>query len=768
MRVQRRRALWPLAAAVILGCSKGEVSTLPPDPFDQDVIELPVEDKPPSGLDAPPLGPEDGGELPMSSLCGNGMREGDESCDGDPPRPCAMVDPGLGGGAASCTPGCSWDLSACTFGGAAACGNGRVDPGEDCDGAGFNAACVGPEFSGGMLRCNNCRLDYSQCVRVPAACGNGMREGAEQCDDGNRDPNDACSNDCRAQGGSGPGPDGGAGDGGLDGGVAVEPPPPVEPPRPPGLPPVGALNPNNVCNDPATRLAARSNTVLKVSYRILVCQRSDGSFARSNADVRRAIEGARALFLRSPRLLPVEFDLQTFSHPTCEVLYEDAAVAQRVAEAVPPGVIPLAFFARINTLRNSFPVSGFAAYGRFAVIGDWGARVETRSRLIAHELGHFLGLAHTHECAVGRETAETCATSGDRMCDTPPDRGPRPLRGLALCDDMQSLDGTCEQGACGPGRCDDGARPDRTNVMGYYGCDQPVFSQVQGDFVRCGLTHELTAFNRGNACGDGVCDRYEDAFNCPGDCPVACMGQTDREESTEGPTCGNIDLAWGNAVVNVAYFPFRTARATPLLSGEPGCGSAPGAGRVVAMLPAGARFGAQSTRNPNCIDSPPLRSGVRGADNALYRFGYAPDATGETQYGWVRIVDLTYDGANASNTCMTGPEGQDFQAAQNPHRGCALTACSGRDRVCRTANPSSEDEDACRGGRVTDSAATVNGFWPVYYAPGVTVKRFVHRGDRVRVRYVSGAWSFVIITQSACPRFSPTNTVGWVSSTALD
>ena len=46
-----------------------------------------------------------------------------------------------------------------------------------------------------------------------------------------------------------------------------------------------------------------------------------------------------------------------------------------------------------------------------------------RGRLLAHELGHFFGLLHTHDRSNGRELADgsNCATSGDLFCDTPAD-----------------------------------------------------------------------------------------------------------------------------------------------------------------------------------------------------------------------------------------------------------------------------------------------------------------------------------------------------------
>ena len=48
--------------------------------------------------------------------------------------------------------------------------------------------------------------------------------------------------------------------------------------------------------------------------------------------------------------------------------------------------------------------------------------------LLAHEMGHYLGLYHTFE---GGCTNNNCLTDGDRVCDTPPDGTVRPSAGCA-------------------------------------------------------------------------------------------------------------------------------------------------------------------------------------------------------------------------------------------------------------------------------------------------------------------------------------------------
>jgi cysteine-rich repeat protein len=65
------------------------------------------------------------------------------------------------------------------------CGNNICDPGETCDGP---AQCSG----GGVFTPTSCRANCSYC-------GDGIVQPGEQCDDGNQVDDDACSNTCQAR-----------------------------------------------------------------------------------------------------------------------------------------------------------------------------------------------------------------------------------------------------------------------------------------------------------------------------------------------------------------------------------------------------------------------------------------------------------------------------------------------------------------------------------------------------------------------------------------
>lgn len=83
-------------------------------------------------------------------------------------------------------------------GGPAVCGNGVLEPGEVCDGTDLGgqtcASAVG--HAQGALRCTeSCLLDLADC----STCGDGRVEGSEDCDDANRTTDDGCSDLCATE-----------------------------------------------------------------------------------------------------------------------------------------------------------------------------------------------------------------------------------------------------------------------------------------------------------------------------------------------------------------------------------------------------------------------------------------------------------------------------------------------------------------------------------------------------------------------------------------
>jgi cysteine-rich repeat protein len=74
------------------------------------------------------------------------------------------------------------------------CGNGIIDPGEDCDTSNLGGkSCISLGYSGGTLRCTSlCTFDETACVGEKVFCGDGKIDKEEECDDGNDDSTDAC------------------------------------------------------------------------------------------------------------------------------------------------------------------------------------------------------------------------------------------------------------------------------------------------------------------------------------------------------------------------------------------------------------------------------------------------------------------------------------------------------------------------------------------------------------------------------------------------
>lgn len=97
-------------------------------------------------------------------ICGNGTREGGETCDGADDQACPAL----------CRSAGSPDQCMCP----ADCGNGVIEDDEECDDA-------------NDVDKDDCRNDCT----LPE-CGDGIIDRDEQCDDANEDNSDFCRNDC--------------------------------------------------------------------------------------------------------------------------------------------------------------------------------------------------------------------------------------------------------------------------------------------------------------------------------------------------------------------------------------------------------------------------------------------------------------------------------------------------------------------------------------------------------------------------------------------
>ncbi len=149
--------------------------------------------------------------------CGNGVVEEGEVCDGNT-RACTTIHNSYTGGYARCLNDCSgWDTSNCESDPTIdLCGNGIKDPGEICDGDVVNCDELAGAKPYGVATClPDCSgWDRSKCSDEPsdknggtdpgngdgtgtqATCGNGIIEIGQQCDDGNTLSGDGCNSEC--------------------------------------------------------------------------------------------------------------------------------------------------------------------------------------------------------------------------------------------------------------------------------------------------------------------------------------------------------------------------------------------------------------------------------------------------------------------------------------------------------------------------------------------------------------------------------------------
>lgn len=242
------------------------------------------------------------------------------------------------------------------------------------------------------------------------------------------------------------------------------------------------------CRQEDARSGARHGSPVSVRYRIHLCRDATGADAFPVAEVRAAMAQAAQEFAPGAIVLEEEA-LVRFDDDDCDVVLGDSSWSDPLVENTPGGVLTVAWVRTITNPGGDFTVGGFCRF-----FGPLCVNAATIDTLVVHELGHFFGLAHTFECASGRETEEDCATTGDFLCDTPADRGPKAMKGIARCNDGKMLDGSCS-GSCPAKACTDGSTPDAWNWMSFYDCAPGRFSDGQRDFMRCTLDHEMVGYN---------------------------------------------------------------------------------------------------------------------------------------------------------------------------------------------------------------------------------------------------------------------------------
>ena len=99
-------------------------------------------------------------EDPIVAYCGDGILDPGEECDGANLGGFTCDDGGFYAGTPTCTAACTISFDTCHN-----CGDGVLDAGEECDGAELGgASCVTEGYDAGDLAClANCTFDTSGC-----------------------------------------------------------------------------------------------------------------------------------------------------------------------------------------------------------------------------------------------------------------------------------------------------------------------------------------------------------------------------------------------------------------------------------------------------------------------------------------------------------------------------------------------------------------------------------------------------------------------------
>lgn len=226
--------------------------------------------------------------------------------------------------------------------------------------------------------------------------------------------------------------------------------------------------------------------IINLPLAIRIVRRSDGTGGLPTSEIEEIMDSLNARFQGSNLLFyqcgdPAFVDVNVF-YDFDRDLYADSLVTYNI-----PDVINVYFISKI--INGASFLCGYASFPwntqEYVVVKNDCA---LNGSTLAHEIGHYLGLWHTHTTINGTEYADgsNCVFAGDELCGTPAD----PTLGT------RNVDTTCTYTGTTKDANGDFYTPDPTNIMSYSrkAC-RTYFSQDQFDrmeFYRERFRSELT------------------------------------------------------------------------------------------------------------------------------------------------------------------------------------------------------------------------------------------------------------------------------------
>ena len=284
-----------------------------------------------------------------------------------------------------------------------------------------------------------------------------------------------------------------------------------------------------------------------------------------------------------------------------------------------------------------FPGAGpWNTYGLVVRNDTWGTIGTSNAdgRTATHEIGHCLGLAHTFQSSCGNN----CASSGDRICDTPP-----AFQATYGCSSNQN---TCSNDGSGANSPYTSNVVDQIeNYMSYDNC-QNMFTEMQKDVMKDEITSFSTLSNlvsSSNLIATGTNPGYVDQMCAP----IAELS-SNKDLLCENASVTFTDMSYNGSVANRTWtFPGGTPSSS---TDSVVTVQYPSAGKYSVTLNVSNATGSDVATVNNIVEILP---GQAEKDNWFYQESFE-DAQEISDYWtvnnisggqtWVRTTDAAYSG----------------------------------------------------------------------------------------------------------------------------